>query len=162
MVESKFNFWSFVAVISSLLLFVLLFYILCKIGIMNLPVYASIPLLALLLFLMVWLLFGEIRTKLIKIKIENNSITVKNFIGLGIEKKYYFREFDGYKISILPSEYQDFEYLYLFAEQRKVIKISQFYHSNYAELKQSIIRKTKNLGTAHFNFVAEVKEIFIV
>ena len=82
-------------------------------------------------------------------------------MGAGIEKKFYFNEFTGYKISILPSEYEEFEYLYLLIEERKVIKISQFYHSNYAELKQSIIRKTKNLGKEHFSFVREVKEIFM-
>jgi hypothetical protein len=161
MVKSRFKFWSLLAIISSLLLLGVLIYFVFKFGIMNLPLYATIPLFVLLILCVVWLLFGEIRTKLVKVNVEGDTITVKNFIGFGIEKKYYFKELRGYKISMLPSEYQEYEYLYLLLKERKAIKISQFYHSNYVEIKQAIIRKTKSLGTEHFSLVREVKEIFM-
>lgn len=109
---------------------------------------------------MTWLFFGELRIKAVKIKIENETISLKMFLGFGKERKYELKEFDGYKISILPSEYQEFEYLYLLIDQKKVIKISQFYHSNYAEIKQGISRNTKNLGKLDFNIFSEIKEIF--
>ena len=82
-------------------------------------------------------------------------------MGLGKESKFHFKQLDGYRISILPNEYQDFEYLYLIIEGRKVIKLSQFYHSNYLEIKRMLISKTKNLGILNFNLLDEFKEIFV-
>lgn len=162
MVESKFKFWSLFAIISSLLLFIVLITTLLIIRISNFPLYASIPLLVLILFIIVWLVFGELRTKVVKVKIENNIINVRRFLGLGHNKSYNFSEFEGYKIAILPSEYQEYEYLYLLISGKKMIKISQFYHLNYTEIKQAIVRKTKNLGMDEFSLITEVKEIFVV
>lgn len=89
-----------------------------------------------------------------------NDIFVTGYLGLGITKKYNFSEFDGYKFSILQSEHRDFEYLYLLVNGRAVIKISQFYHSNYTELKQIIIKKVKNLGKEDFSLTREIKSVF--
>ena len=85
---------------------------------------------------------------------------MRRFLGLGHVKVYNFSEFEGYKISILPSESQEYEYLYLLINRKKVIKISQFYHSNYSEIKEVIVKKTKNLGKESFSLITEVKEIF--
>ena len=87
----------------------------------------------------------EFRTKAIHIKIEGDTISVKDYLGQGAAKKYLFKEFTGYMISIKSSEYEEFEFLYLMQNQKKAIKISQFYHSNYNEMKQAIIKKTKNI-----------------
>ena len=162
MVKSKFKFWSVFAIVSCLIALAVLTVILFAIGVLDLPIYASIPVLAFVIFFIVWLFFGELRTKLVKVNVDTDFIMVKKFAGLGIEKKYSFKEFAGYKISILPSEYQDFEYLYVMLDGRKAIKISQFYHSNYAELKQAIIKKTKKLGIENFSFVRELREIFVL
>lgn len=161
MVESKFKISSIFAIIVSLLFLLGFTYILAWLGFPNLPLFASIPLLLFLLFFIVWLFFGEARTKLVKVSIENDAISVRGFMGIGVLKRYYFNEFEGYKTAILPSEYQEFEYLYLFLKGRKAIKISQFYHSNYAEMKLAIAKKTKNLGIERFNFGRELREIFI-
>ena len=113
----------------------------------------------------------------VKIKIENKGITTK-FLPAGSVTDcgrvleftlpsghemhlYAFKEFDGYKISILPSEYQDYEYLYLMSNQKKIIKVSQFYHSNYLDLKKAIETKTRNLGEEPFSLFKELKEIFV-
>lgn len=161
MIESKFKFWSIFAIISCLLLIIALIFAFYKLGVTDLPLYANIFLFVLLAFIITWLFFGELRTKAVKVKIEKETISLKTFIGLGKEKIYDFKEFDGYKISILPSDYQEYEYLYLLIDQKKAIKISQFYHSNYAELKQAISEKTKNSGKLNFNIFSELKEIFI-
>ena len=113
------------------------------------------------LFLIIWLVYGELRTKAIKVKIESDNISVNSFFGLSSSRLYTFKEFDGYKISILPSEYQDYEYLYLMSNQKKIIKVSQFYHSNYLDLKKAIEIKTRNLGEEPFSLFKELKEIFV-
>jgi len=43
-----------------------------------------------------------------------------------------------------------------------VIKLSQFYHKNYEELKTGISdAKIKDLGFEDFSYLRELKEIFI-
>jgi hypothetical protein len=43
---------------------------------------------------------------------------------------------------------------------RKVIRVSQFYHSNYSEVKKLIAKKVKFLGRKNFSYLKEFKEIF--
>lgn len=145
MVESKFKSGVLILIITSLVLCIGLLFIFLQIGISQLPLYASVPLFFLLLIIIVWIVFVEFRTKAIHIKIEGDTISVKNYLGQGTTKNYLFKEFTGYKISTLSSEYEEFEYLYLLLNGKRVIKISQFYHSNYNEMKQAIIKKTKNI-----------------
>ena len=161
MVESKFKIWTLIAIISSLLLLVFLIFVLIGSGISSLPLYAGIPLLLFLLFIITWLVYGELRTKAIKVRIESNTITANGFIGLAPDRVYDLKEFDGYKISILPSEYQEYEYLYLLRNHKKIIKVSQFYHSNYLDIKKAITAKTRNLGEESFNLFRELKESFV-
>ncbi len=111
-------------------------------------------------FFLIWLVWGEMRTKMLKVIIDNDRIMATNFQGLGSSKVFYFSEIDGYSTIILPSEYEDFEYLYVIQKGRKVIKISDFYHANYLELKKEISRKSKNIGVQKFSLIQEFKEIF--
>ena len=159
MVESKLKIRTLAVIFSCIFLCIVCLLFLVISGISDLPLFASIPILLLFLFIVIWLVYGEIRTKAIKVKINSNNVIVKNFMGLGSGKDYGFNEFDGYRISILPSEYKEYEYLYLYIGQKKVIKISQFYHSNYDELKMSLTSKTKNLGEEPFSIIREIKEI---
>ena len=159
MVESKFKIWTLAAIFSSVFLCIVCLLVLIISGISDLPLFAGIPILLLFLFILTWLVYGELRTKAIKVKINSNNVIVKNFMGMGSGKDYGFKEIDGYKISILPSEYKEYEYLYLFIGQKKIIRISQFYHSNYDELKRSLTSKAKNLGEEPFSIMREIKEI---
>ncbi len=115
----------------------------------------------LFIFLMfVWLVWGEMRTKIIKIAIESDRISVRNYQGLGNKNVFFFSEVEGYKICVLPSEYKDYEYLYIFKNGQKIIKLSEFYHKNYPELKSEIAKKCKNLGREKFSVVQLFKELF--
>ena len=113
------------------------------------------------LFIWVWLVFGELRTKIIKAAIDNTQITVSGFFGLGARKYYLLAQFDGFETALLPSRYDTYEYLYLMKNGKKIVKLSQFYHSNYAELKSDLTNKIKNLGRKKMNLLQEIKEIFI-
>ncbi|MBK5271830.1 MAG: hypothetical protein JJE22_12535 [Bacteroidia bacterium] len=116
--------------------------------------------LSLFLFILVWVIFGELRTKVIAVAIEGNSIKVGSFFGLGFSKKYYFNQLTGFKVSVLTTKTTSYEYLYLMVNNKKVIKISEFYHSNYSEMKDYITAKVHDLGYENFNLLREVKEIF--
>ena len=127
----------------------------------KIPLMVSLPLTLFCLFFVVWLIYGELRTKALKVYIEDNNITVSRYGGLGFKKHYKFSDFDGYQITILPSTYDQFEFLYLMINGKKKIKISEFYHTNYAEMKEYIIRKTTFAGEEDFDLLRELKEIFV-
>jgi len=112
----------------------------------------------LFLFTWIWLVFGELRTKVIKVTIENNHIKKKNYLGLN--QKYNFKDFSGFQTSILTSKGESFEYLYLVKDNRKIIKISEAYHKNYGELKNRIEANLKDLGEIKFSYIDEFKDIF--
>ena len=107
------------------------------------------------------LVFGELRTKAVKIYIGNSSIAKKSFLGLGLETTYNFSDLSGYKTSKLSSKNGTYEVLYVMSGDKKVIKLSEFYHSNYKELKADLMRKNlKSLGVEYWSFIRETKEIF--
>jgi hypothetical protein len=126
------------------------------------PVAIYIILNVFCVFSWIWLVFGELRTKVIRVEIGYDSIAVKGYFGLGAPKTYYFNEIEGYKISILPASGAVYEYLYIIAGDKKVVKLSQFYHKNYVELKEAIAAvPIKYLGFENFSYGRELKEIFV-
>ena len=161
MVESEFKKQTLAVIISCILLcFVFLLYLIFS-GVHSIPLYASMPIILFLIFILVWLVYGELRLKAIKVIINQDKVTVINFWGRGAATSYTFKEIDGYKTAILPSEYNEYEYLYLFTGRKKIIRLSQFYPCNYTDVKKSITGKVKNLGEEPFSIFREIKGIFI-
>lgn len=111
-------------------------------------------------FVWVVMVLGELRTKVLAIQMEGDSITVSNYLGLGASKRYEWKDFDGYSTSILSSIYEDFEFLYLMKNNRKLVKLSAFYHKNYLEMKNLLTQQLPDLGEIPFSFTEEFKEIF--
>lgn len=112
----------------------------------------------LFLFTWIWLVFGEFRTKVIEVSLNNTEIEKKNYLGL--RQKYNYKDFDGYQTSILTSKGQSFEYLYLIKNNQKIVKISEYYHKNYYDLKNEISIHLKDLGEIKLSYFDELKEIF--
>jgi len=113
-----------------------------------------VPSILILLFLI-----GELRRKIVIIKIENNQFEIKKFFGLKVET-YKFSEIKGWKHSLQKTKGRTYEYLYLYRNDKKIIKISNFYHKNYSNLKNEIKNKIKCLGYEPFSLIDELKEIF--
>jgi hypothetical protein len=160
--KSKFNSW--------VIILAVLFILLTGLVITSFAVFISsesfpspgiISFLALLLFTWTWMLFGELRTKAVKVSIGKNNIIVSHYLGLGKKKTYSLTMFDGFKTSLLPSEYNTYEFLYLMVNNKKTIKLSQFYHQNYTELKKVLSKNVKCLGNEQFNIIRALREIFI-
>lgn len=112
-----------------------------------------------LIFSFIVLFFGEIRTKYISVEIKKDEIIEKRFFGLQT-KSYLFSEIEGWKYSHLSSKGGTYEYLYLYKDNHKIIKISQFYHLNYTDVKNYIESKFKYLGYEKFSYLDELKETF--
>lgn len=161
MIESKFKYWPVFTIIICVILLLVLTLVFISFGFPYFPLYISVPILLILFLVIFWLTFRELRTKILKLKIEANQITSQNFIGFGITKTYELSEFDGYKISILPTEYQDFETLHLMQNNKEVLHISQLYHANYTELKKFISARCRNLGQVPYSILHKLKKIFM-
>ena len=107
------------------------------------------------------LIFGELRSKVVKISISGDQIVKRGFGGLGYKYVFYFDEIEGYRISNISSKADTYEYLYLIKDGKKVIKLSQFYHSNYKEIKTEILKKgIRSLGIEQWSLLKETKEIY--
>ena len=160
--HSRFKFWTLLPV-ALLLLVTGLIVVVAEtfLGRRSIPPFGVFVFFALFIFTWIWLVFGELRTKVIKVEIEDKEVTVSNYIGLGAKRVYYLSQFDGLETVLLPSKYDTYEYLYLIKDGKKVVKLSQFYHSNYVDLKNTLTDKVKNLGQKDFSFLQELKEIFI-
>jgi len=109
----------------------------------------------------IFLFYGELRTKAISFTIDPESITIRRYWGLGKKKEYSLSCFDGFKTSLLRSNAGTYEYLYLMIGDKKIVKISAYYHRNYLEIKKFLNHHIKNLGFEPFSLIDEIKEIFI-
>jgi hypothetical protein len=161
--KSKFRFWAYFLALLSLGFSVILIMTLSR-NLFNSTVPIGFYLLFSLFFLYVWLwmIFGELRSKIVFFEINHDSFNVKRYLGLGKSQNYYFDEMDGWKLSILSSHSGSYEYLYIILKNKKIVKLSEFYHKNYQELKGNIISKNiKNLGFERYSFLREAKEIFV-
>ena len=127
----------------------------------DVPVLVIISFESLLIFTLIWLIYGELRTKAIKVEIFDGKISVRRYLGLGIRKVYLISEFDGFETALLPSRIGPEEYLYLTINQKKIVKLSHSYHKNYRELKANLSENCNDLGFNPFKMSQEIKEIFI-
>ena len=160
--KSKFTIKSFLVLILSIACLFLIFKVIPTF--FNNPYYEDklfpkifVP--GLICFTFFFLVFGELRTKFIKVELNKDKIKVQRFLGLKNEN-YTLLEIEGWKYSLLSSQGGTYEYLYLYKNNKKIIKISEFYHSNYKQLKQEIQDQYKYLGFEKFSFIDELKEIF--
>ncbi len=160
--KSRFKFGSYFVVLLSLLFTgILLLSLSVYLFGITIPIAFYLILNAWLILVWIWLIYGELRTKVAAVYIGFDYFTVKGYLGLGPSKTYYFNEADGYLLAILPAKGTSYEFLYIIVKGKKVIKLSQFYHSNYSELKDTISSaNVKYLGYEDFSYGREIKEIF--
>jgi len=119
-----------------------------------------IPATVFAILVLLWLIYGELRTKIIKVDLEFDHIVIKRYYGLGPQVTIYYTDIDGFTISILPATNTAYEYLYLMKDGKKIGKLSQFYHKNYADLKTELQVHIKDLGIVDYNSWQEIKDIF--
>ena len=101
-----------------------------------------------------WLILGTIK-RVIWIEINDQEITVKSI--LQDEKKFRFKDFDGFETTIESSKGGNYEVLFLMKNKCSLIHISEFHLSNYKELKSNIESKINYLGFIPFSFFTDWK-----
>jgi hypothetical protein len=160
--RSKFSVWAYFVFCYTVLFCCMFLATIPTIIYFHLQPYIFFAIIALFVaFVCAWLILGELRSKVVTVDMGFDSFKFRRFLGLGPEKTIYFDQLDGFKISYLPTSATVYEYLYIISGEKKVVKLSQFYHKNYLELKQAITESLKNLGEEDFSYAREFKEIFV-
>lgn len=159
--KSVFTFWAYFVGLYALIFCCMLFA-----GIVTVIYYRLTPVLFFVFIILViafvctWTVSGELRQKVVRIVIAFDHIEVKRYLGLGPSTIIYFKQLDGFRVSVLPARGGTYEYLYLMTGNKKIVKLSQFYHRNYTDLKQMLSENLTDLGFEYFNYNQEFKEIF--
>ena len=134
MIKSKFRIWAIMPFILSLIIIISLVILYLHQEFIfdpNTPIFFASFFSLFFIYFLTMLIFGELRTKSIKVYIDNNSITKRNFIGLGIKTKFELNNITGFKTSNISSKSETYEYLYIMFNDKKIVKLSEFYHKNY-------------------------------
>ena len=158
MLHSKFKQGVFIPIIiafiffAGLILFIIIF---TRDGSNPLVAIITLPV---CIFFLVWIIRGELRTKAVKVSINEERIQVRRYLGYGAPVEYWFSEIEGIKLALLPSEYRDYELLSLIKGGRKIAKISEYYHANYFELKGKISVKCKELKLENDNLLQKSRK----
>lgn len=80
----------------------------------------------------------ELRTKAIEVEFDEEGIIKKNFAGLGRPVRFDWDEIDGFKLDKIYSKSAGYECLYLMRGDERIVKLSEYYHQNYKELKRYV------------------------
>jgi hypothetical protein len=167
MIKSKFKGWAFLPILLIFILiasFIMLGYVIFFMpndGTITTAIYACLYFVLFFFTLVAYWIISEIRKRLTTISINNQTILVGSFYGLGAKKLYNYTEIDGFITSQIPVLYSaSYEYLFLIKGGKKVAVLSDFYHSNYAAIKSALSDKIVFLGNRPFNMPAEIKDLF--
>ncbi len=118
-------------------------------------------LLVLFLTITVYLVISILRLQMCSVKIESQLIQVTNFMGLGKTRRYLSSEILGYTTSNMPGKISS-KWIYIYSnEKRRIVRISDFYFSNYPDLWKVIKANYRNLGYERFSVVNELKDPFV-
>lgn len=76
---------------------------------------------------------------IVKIEITEKEIAIRKYLGFGSKTSFSWGELDGLEIVERSSRSEKYEVLHVRKNKRIVIRVSQTYISNYAEIKRIIV-----------------------
>lgn len=90
----------------------------------NTPLFFKVFFSLFFLYMLLSLIFGELRSKVIVVFIWDTFIEKKGFGGIGYKIVFKNNEIEGYTISNISSKLGICEFLYVIKNKKKVVKIS--------------------------------------
>jgi hypothetical protein len=121
---------------------------------------AGTPFLIFLLLFMGYFWLTEFRTRAHRVILKEKELLLRPYFGLGKSRSYSYTCFEGFNTSLQPGKLGAKEYIFLMKGDRRVASVSEFYHSNYVELKSSLEEKVKFLGDQKFKLGYEYRQMF--
>jgi hypothetical protein len=114
----------------------------------------------LLLLSFIWILIVEVYVKTNSITFLDNTIKISRILGLTSEKEINLTEFDGFYTVNIHYKSGSYEHLFLIKNNKRYCAVTEFYHSNYQELKAVASKKLKDLGPIKSNLFKELINSF--
>ena len=90
--------------------------------------------------------FTLMRTRVHKVIIEKDTITVKRYYGLGRSITYDFSKLDGFVVLVESGKLGDSESLFILEKGKRVVCVCSFYISNFNNLKLVLKENLTDLG----------------
>lgn len=106
-----------------------------------------------------WLILGELKKNINRVILTEDLIIVSKFGGLSEGLSYPYGFFDSLTTSILTSRSGKYEYLYLIKGEKRLVTLSQFYHLNYQELKDFLLKKINASPTTPYNISNDFNDL---
>jgi hypothetical protein len=116
MISSKFTILASLIAVLCLVTTVLNIFLLFNNEVMysyNTPIIFRVFFSVFFIYIFSFLFFGELRSKVVKINLNQGKIEKNGFGGLGYKHTFLFNEIDGYKTSYISSSSGFYEYFYL-------------------------------------------------
>ena len=104
-------------------------------------------------------LISKVRTKIVKVSFANNTITVKQVMGLGQEHRAWLSDISGFYTSAISGRHKKFDYVYIMQGNKKIAKLSNQYHANYPDLLTYARKNFKYLGYYNTNIITEITDL---
>lgn len=159
MLKSKFTIWAYLLFIALPIMIYCLKDVYYNVWFSRIDLFPTIFASIFFPFLIL-LLFSELNTKVILIKISDDKITITKLFGLRPSVTYDISSLDGYKSAAEPSKMGPIRYTYLYKDNKRIAKISQLYHKNYLQLRKHLKPQLKNLGTIPSSYLRSFFDIF--
>lgn len=108
------------------------------------------------------LIRNELKNRTVKIEITESQITVSGYLGCGKKRHYNLYAVSEIKLCEFWGNSRKYEYIFLSQNGKRIITISEFYHSNFHSLKQALLDSTGRMEKIELSFLDEVKLAFNV
>ncbi len=97
--------------------------------------------------MMLWLvlIFYMLNSYFISIKIHNNEISIQSILGKGKPQNFAINSLDGYQVQQQSGETNSSEVIFIYQNGKIVIRLSELFYQNYADLKKAIVQKLKRI-----------------
>ncbi len=126
-------------------------------------IYISMSIITIIVHLLViWgvIFWGEFRLRALQLSFTETHIEVKPFFGLGTMQVNNYESISGFETMLQPALPLPYECLILSNGAKELVRISQFYFSNYSALKKIVTEKCKDQGMKRFTLKRAFTEIF--
>ncbi|WCM40964.1 hypothetical protein MG290_08305 [Flavobacterium sp. CBA20B-1] len=90
------------------------------------------------LFVIIWGFFIEMNLRMATVKINNDTIEVKQLLGFGTKKTFKMDAIDGFAIRDFKQRAQHHEYCYLIQDKKAIAVFSSLYYKNYMEVRNEL------------------------
>ena len=121
-------------------------------------VFPLIFLPGMIILAIVFLALIEIKHKFIVVEFKENQTISKKYCGLHTIT-FNNSEIKGWSDSLVHSKNGTYEYLYLYVNKKRIVKISEFYHRNYFITKDYVKANFNYLGYEEYSMTKEIKEM---